>query len=400
MAADLFADVPHKVRLNNPLNLPAPLSELDVLTELKAQSEQNQTKLNFLGGGIYNHFIPSAVKHLIGRSEFYTAYTPYQAEASQGTLEAIYEYQSLVCELTRMDVANASMYDGATALAEAALMACRITGRKEVVVSLAVNPHYREVLKTYCTAADLSVKELPFDPQTGLTSHLTSLNSPLTSQTSCLIIQQPNFFGCLEATHKLADEIHAAGALYVVSVDPISLGLLKPPGEYGADIVVGEGQALGIPQSFGGPLLGLFAAKKEYLRQIPGRLAGATVDLDGKRGYVLTLSTREQHIRRERATSNICSNEGLCALAATVYLSLMGKTGLRRVAELCLEKSDYLKDKLGSTFSAPTFKEFVVKTDKQIGLELGRYYPGLKGSRLVCVTEIYSKKLLDETAKA
>ncbi|OGB89001.1 glycine dehydrogenase (aminomethyl-transferring) [candidate division WOR-1 bacterium RIFCSPHIGHO2_01_FULL_53_15] len=401
MAANLFADIPDKVRLKTPLDLPRPLSEPELVEELSRAAQQNKPS-SFLGGGSCNHFIPSAVNHVIGRSEFYTAYTPYQPEASQGTLEAIYEYQSLIGELTGMAVVNASMYDGATALAEAAFMACRITGRKEIVVSQAVNPNYRAVLKTYCTAADLALKEIPFDPKTGLTPN----SELITPNSSCYIIQQPNFFGNIEEVNGLADKVHAQGALFIASVDPISLGLLKPPGEYGADIVVGEGQSLGLPRSFGGPALGLFAAKKEFLRQLPGRIVGQTSDLDGKRGFVLTMSTREQHIRRERATSNICSNEALCALAATVYLSLMGKAGLRKVAELCLQKSNYLKKKLGNKVlwpNTPSFKEFAVKTNGSFGLDLSTHYSdpacrqaGLKNSELICVTELTKRNELDE----
>ncbi len=394
MATDLFADIPAAVRLKAPLDLPRPLSEPELVEELTKASQENKPS-SFLGGGSYDHFIPSAVGHIIGRSEFYTAYTPYQPEASQGTLQAIYEYQSLLCELTGLEVANASMYDGATALAEAAFMACRVTGRQEILVSRTVNPNYRAVLKTYCTAADLTLTEIPFDQKTGLTPHPI----PLTNTASCFIIQQPNFFGNIEQTNRLTDLIHKQGALFIVNVDPISLGLLKSPGEYGADIVVGEGQPLGTPRNFGGPGLGLFATKKEYLRQMPGRIVGLTNDLDGKRGFVLTMSTREQHIRRERATSNICSNEALCALAATVYLSLMGKTGLRKVAELCLQKANYLKKELGDKVlwpNTPSFKEFAVKTKASAGLALSTHYSELRGSELICVTELAKKAAIDK----
>jgi glycine dehydrogenase subunit 1 len=383
VTADLFADVPAKARLKTPLSLPAPLSEPELLAELAALSGQNTPDDQFLGAGSYHHFIPSALKHLVGRAEFYTAYTPYQPEASQGTLQAIYEYQSLICELTGMDVANASLYDGATALAEAALMACRVTGRQEVVVSAAVNPNYREVLRTYCAAAELKLTEFPYDR----TSGLSPTPYPLSPEASCYVLQQPNYFGNIESVFGLAEKVHAAGALFIVSVDPISLGLLKPPGQYGADVVVGEGQSLGNPQSFGGPGLGLFAAKKELLRQLPGRLVGAAVDGQGQRGFVLTMATREQHIRREKATSNICSNEALCALAACVYLALLGKTGLRKVAELCLHKSNYLKKKLGQKVvwpNTPSFKEFAVgKADKP---------------RLIAVTELATRAALDRLA--
>lgn len=373
-------------------SLPSPLSDIELLEELKLLSEKNKLSLNFLGGGIYNHFIPSAVKQLVSRGEFYTAYTPYQAEASQGTLQTIYEYQTLVCNLTGMDVANASMYDGATAMAEAAFLACRVTGRREIVVSSAVNPFYRQVLRTYAKGADLAVIEIDFDKKTGLSTN----GLQITASSACFILQQPNFFGCIEEINGLADKVHDAGALFIVSADPISLGILSAPGNYGADVVIGEGQSLGIPQNFGGPLLGIMAVKEKYLRQIPGRLVSKTLDVDGKEGFVLTLQAREQHIRRERATSNICSNEALCALSACIYLTLMGRNGLKKIAELCLQKSNYLKQKIGSSFTGKTFKEFTIKTDRKIGLDLGKLYPELKGHRLICVTELYSKKVLDE----
>ncbi|MBI5701515.1 aminomethyl-transferring glycine dehydrogenase subunit GcvPA [Candidatus Saganbacteria bacterium] len=367
------------------------LSQIELLAELRTLSEKNNISKDFLGGGIYDHFIPSALKQLISRGEFYTAYTPYQPEASQGTLQTIYEYQSLVCALTGMDAANASMYDGATAMAEAAFLACRATGRKEIVVSQTVNPMYRQVLKTYANGADLIVREIPYDQKSGLTAN----SFQLTEKSACLIIQQPNFFGCIEEVGGLAQKIHDAGALFIASVDPISLGLLAPPSEYGTDVVVAEGQSLGIPQNFGGPLLGIFAAKEKYLRQVPGRLVSRTVDKNGKQCFVLTLQAREQHIRRERATSNICSNEALCALSACIYLSLLGKKGLKAIAEICLQKSNYLKNKCGSSFSGKSFKEFAVKTNEKIGLDLAQYYPELSGYRLICVTELYSKADLD-----
>lgn len=380
---DLFVDIPTKICSSKELELPPPLSEPELLEELKDQSEKNKLSTNFLGAGSYNHFIPSVVKHIVSRSEFYTAYTPYQAEMSQGILQAIYEYQSLICELTGMEAANASMYDGATAMAEAAMLACRATGRKEIVLSLAVHPEYRKVLKTYANGAGLNVRE--------------DEKRAMSNETACFILQQPNFFGIIEDVKGLADRIHTHGSLFIVSVDPISLGLLKSPGEYGADVVVGEGQSLGNPQSFGGPALGIFAVGKKYVRQIPGRVVGQTTDADGKRGFCLTMQTREQHIRREKAASNICSNETLAALAATVYLSVMGKQGLRKVAELCLQKANYLKKKLKDkvVFSAPSFKEFVIRTDKPVGLDLGRFYPEMKGQRLICITELTKKQDLD-----
>ncbi|MBU0672054.1 MAG: aminomethyl-transferring glycine dehydrogenase subunit GcvPA [Candidatus Margulisbacteria bacterium] len=393
----LFTDIPAKAKPKKELDLPKPLSEPELLEELRALSSSSSCASSFLGGGSYKHFVPSVIKHIISRSEFYTAYTPYQAEVSQGILQAIYEYQTMICELTGMDAANASMYDGATAMAEAAFLACRTTRRQEILVSSAVQPDYRKVLKTYANGADLRVAELPYDKKTGLTPN----PYPLTPNTACVILQQPNFFGCIEEVKNLADEIHSKGALFIASADPISLGLLKAPGDYGADIVVGEGQSLGNPQSFGGPGLGIFAVKKSLVRQIPGRVVGQTVDAEGKRGFCLTLQTREQHIRRERAASNICSNEALAALAATVYLSVVGKQGLRKVAELCLQKANYLKKKLGKrvVFSAPGFKELVIKTNKPVGLDLSQHYPELKGCRLICVTELVNKAALDTLAK-
>lgn len=400
---ELFTDIPDKIKLKKDLDLPKQLSEPELLEELENLSKKNKEASKFLGGGIYHHFIPSVVKHIISRSEFYSAYTPYQAEASQGTLEVIFEYQTMICELTGMDAANASMYDGATALVEAAFLACRVTGRKEILVSSAVHPEYRKVLKTYAQGADLMIKEIPYDPKTGLTTHNSQPDSQLTTQTACFILQQPNFFGCIESVKGLADQIHSQGALFIVSVDPISLGILKPPGVYGADIVVGEGGALGNPQSFGGPGLGIFAVKKEFLRQMPGRIVGETTDSDGKCSFCLTLQTREQHIRRERATSNICSNEALCALAACVYLAAMGKIGLKKVAELCLQKANYLRTKIHPHPSpsllfptTPCFKEFVIRTKKKVGLDLERFYPELKDCRLICVTELIKKEDLDQ----
>ena len=399
---ELFADIPEKAKLKKEIPLPSPLSEPELLDELKVASEKNALSSSFLGGGCYNHFIPSVVKHVISRSEFYTAYTPYQAEASQGILQAIYEYQTMLCELTGMDVANASIYDGATALVEAAFLACHLTGRKEILVSSVIHPEYRKVLRTYAKGAALRIKEIPYAKE-GLTE---DAGQGMREETACVILQQPNFFGCLEGISGLAEKIHAKGALFIVSVDPISLGILTPPGDYGADIVVGEGQSLGNPQAFGGPGLGIFAAKKDFVRQLPGRIVGRTTDAQGKDGFCLTLQTREQHIRRERATSNICSNEALAALATTVYLSVMGKAGLRKVAELCLQKANYLRKKIRNLPSSPLifpdtpcFKEFVIKTAKPVGIDLMRFYPDLKGSRLVCVTELTKKTEMDKLIK-
>ncbi|MEK6679613.1 MAG: aminomethyl-transferring glycine dehydrogenase subunit GcvPA [Nitrospirota bacterium] len=401
----LLKDIPQEIRLKKELNLPNPLSEIELKKEMLSLSERNADLLHhtsFLGAGAYDHYIPSVVEHLVSRSEFYTAYTPYQAEASQGMLQSIYEFQSMICELTGMDVANASMYDGASATAEAAMMALRITKRKEVVVSRALHPNYRTVLKTYIQGIGISIKEISI--KNGVTD-VDALS--ISDNTAAVIIQQPNFFGCIEELSAINTITKKFGAIFIASVDPISMGILKSPGELGADIVVGEGQSLGNSLSFGGPYLGFFAARKEYVRQMPGRLVGATVDAHGEKAYCLTLQTREQHIKRERATSNICTNQALCALAATVYLSVIGKEGLRKVAELCLQKTHYTQREItkikgfASPFPAPFFKEFVIKTpmpsekilkgllaEKIIGgVDIGNYYPELKDHLLICVTE-------------
>lgn len=416
---DLFADIPAGVRLRRPLDLPPPLAELELgrlMRETAGKNENLQEYTCFLGAGAYDHFIPSVVGHILSRSEFYTAYTPYQAEISQGVLQSIYEYQSLICELTGMDVANASMYDGASALAEAALLAAGATGRKALLVGRSVHPEYRRVISTYTAALGLEIVELPFahgvtDPEAA--RRLVGEHPP-----AAVIIQQPNFFGCLEPVHDLEALAHGAGALYVVAADPISLGVLAAPAEYGADVVVGEGQALGNPISFGGPYLGFFAAREKYVRRMPGRIVGATSDVEGKRGYVLTLQTREQHIRREKATSNICSNEALNALAACVYLSALGKSGLKEVAGQCLQKAHYARERITRSerfrpaFNAPFFKEFAVATsldpdevNRELrqariigGYPLGRDYPELAGHLLFCVTEKRTREEIDHLA--
>jgi len=411
---ELFADVPEKARYVE-FRLPQPLSEAEILRELRQMAERNADldhHVCFLGAGAYNHFVPSVVKHVISRAEFYTAYTPYQPEISQGTLQSIFEYQTMVCQLTGMEVANASHYDGATSMAEAALMAVNVfrKKRKKVIVSPAIHPEYRQVLRTYIRGTEITVTgdedlEADVDKITGL----------LDENTACLIIQNPNFFGQLEPVDGLAEKVHNAGALLVVVVDPISLGLFKPPGEYGADIVVGEGQSLGNAIAFGGPYLGLFATRMEYVRRMPGRLVGETVDAEGKRGFVLTLSAREQHIRREKATSNICTNQALCALAAGAYLATMGKQGLRRVAELCYHKAHYAAQRIAQlpgyelVGERPFFKEFVVRCPKPPaeinrrllehriigGYDLGRDYPHLKNCMLFCVTEMNTREEID-----
>ncbi len=403
---DLFSDVPSQVRLNRPLNIPGPLSEVELTKHLQDLSNRNSNLndyVSFLGAGSYDHFIPSVINHMLLRSEFYTAYTPYQPEISQGTLMAIFEYQTLICELTGMETSNASMYDGASAVAEAALMACDSQRRKKVVISSTVHPEYREVLKTYAKGQSIEVVEAPFAK--GITD-LDKLAQLIDDGTAGVIIQHPNFFGALEKVQEISEMVHAKGALHIAVADPISLAILKAPAGYGADIVVGEGQSLGNTTSFGGPQLGFFATSGKLVRRMPGRIVGQTLDNRGQRAFVLTLQAREQHIRREKATSNICSNEALCALAATIYLSMLGKNGLAEVAKLCVQKANYLKDQLKSAgftipFETPFFKEFVVKTGKPVseinnallsdkiigGLDLEKFYPELKNYMLLCVTE-------------
>ena len=412
---DLFCNIPADVKLKRGLNLPGPMSELELLKEVRALSSMNANTVDyvcFLGAGAYDHFIPSVVPHILSRSEFYTAYTPYQAEMSQGLLQTIYEYQTMICELTGMEVANASMYDGASAVAEAALMAARVTKREEIVVSSTVNPGYRNVLNTYLMGLKFPVTTVGW---TNGISDLQRLSQSISDKTAAVIIQYPNFFGCIEDIRFIIDMVHRHGTIAVVVADPIALGLLKSPGELGADIVVGEGQSLGIPLNFGGPYLGFFATKMEHVRKMPGRVVGATTDTEGKVGYCLTFQTREQHIKRERATSNICTNEALVALAATVYMEAMGREGLKDVATLCLKKASYAKKKIGEIkgysipFSAPAFKEFVVKgpvtphmiqerlnSEKILsGLDLGTYYPELDGHILFCVTEKRTREEID-----
>ena len=317
----LFDSIPPQLRLQRPLQTPAALSEIELLNKFERLGQQNSAarRTSFLGAGAYSHYIPTIVDHIISRSEFFTAYTPYQPEISQGTLQTIFEFQTLVCELTGMEVANASMYDGSTALAEAVLMAERVTRRSKVIASAAVHPQYLEVVKTYVQHAGIDLEITDFDEKTGQGG--SALSAAVDDQTAALVVQSPNFFGCIEDVKALADAAHAKGALLIVAItEAMSLGLLKSPGACGTDIVVAEGQSFGVPLSFGGPYVGLFATRDKYARQIPGRLVGEAYDKQGRRGFVLTLATREQHIRREKATSNICTNEGLIALAATVYL--------------------------------------------------------------------------------
>ena len=417
---ELFTDIPDEVKLERELDLGQPLSELEIKRRMEELSGKNQDLseyTSFLGAGVYDHYIPSVVDHILLRSEFYTAYTPYQPEISQGYLQAIFEYQTMICELTGLDVANASMYDGASATAEAALMSTAVKRRrKEIVVSTTVSPEIREVLVTYCSAADLVLKEVDFNQ--GVTNH-DKLKEVITEETASVIVQNPNFFGQLEDLAQLADLAHDVDALFVVVADPISLAILEAPGNLGADIVVGEGQGLGNPQSFGGPHFGFFATTKRNMRRIPGRVVGETVDDEGNRGFVLTLQTREQHIRRERATSNICSNQALNALAATVYLTLMGKKGLKEVAKQSLKKAHYAAERIAKldgyelAFDGPFFKEFAIKTEASVseinqelledkivgGYDLGNDYSQLSNTMLLAVTEKRTKEEVDKLAK-
>ena len=416
---DLFADIPPDVLFSGEMKLPPPLSEGEALRHLAALAGQNKNTrdcISFLGGGIYDHFIPSIVKHVTGRSEFYTSYTPYQPEVSQGLLQAIFEYQTMICRLTGMDVANASLYDGATALVEGAVMACGATRRSRVLVSASVSPFYRRVLRTYLESRGIALDEVPL--QQGRTDR-ERLKSSFTGDTAALLVQQPNFFGLLEDMEGVADLAHRQGALLVAAVDPLSLPLVQTPGEFGADIVAGEGQALGNPASFGGPLLGFFAARQKLIRRMPGRIVGETVDGEGNRGFVLTLQTREQHIRRERATSNICSNQALNALAASVYMAALGPQGMREAALLCLQKSAYARERLAAlpgyelAFPGPYFKEFSLRVpgdpadlNRELlqhnilgGLNLAPHYPELAGAVLFCVTENRSREDIDALAR-
>jgi glycine dehydrogenase subunit 1 len=418
-ASELFRSIPQDVQLGRQLNITEPLAESEVISRFERMAGKNTaaTKASFLGAGVYSHFSPTIVDHLIQRSEFFTSYTPYQPEISQGTLQYIFEFQTLICQLTGMEVANASMYDGSTSMAEAYLMTQRVTRRNKIVVAKSVHPEYREVAATYTKHGETEIVEADFDNESGRLAD-TSL---LDDKTAALVVQSPNFFGCVEDLQALADAAHAVGALLVVVVtEAISFGLLKTPGSCGADIVVGEGQSFGIPMSFGGPHVGLFATQEKYVRNMPGRLCGIAYDKNGNRGFVLTLSTREQHIRREKATSNICTNQGLIALAATIYMEAMGKKGLREVAEQNAQKAAYAKRKIAEidgfevAFSSPTFNEFVVRGPRSAseilvrareqgvigGLALSKYYEGRDNEFLVCVTETSSREQIDSLISA
>jgi glycine dehydrogenase subunit 1 len=412
----LFTCIPDGLRLHRPLQVPEALSEMELsqtVAGLAARNRSTDNTVCFLGGGAYDHFIPAVVDTVAGRGEFYTAYTPYQAEASQGSLQAFYEFQTLICQLTGMEVANASLYEGGSAVTEAVFMAMSVTGKRgQVLVAESLHPEYREVVSTYLANLDTQLRTLPapggfLDPD--------DVARAVDDQTACVVVQHPNFFGCLEEVEAIARVCQARGTLFVVSFDPISLGLLKRPGDYGADIAVAEGQSLGTPLCYGGPYLGILACRGQFVRKMPGRIVGETVDRNGKRCYVLTMQTREQHIRREKATSNICTNQGLLALRAAAYLAALGPQGLRETAELCLHKAHYAAQRLQQLpgvrlrFARPFFKEFTLELPTgvpallarlsqagfQAGLDLERWYPQLKGCLSVAVTEKRTRAEID-----
>ncbi|AWM36275.1 putative glycine dehydrogenase (decarboxylating) subunit 1 [Gemmata obscuriglobus] len=419
---ELFANIPPELRLPRELNVPAAMSEMELQAHLSRVLAKNKAAgdlVCFLGGGAYDHFIPSVVDVVAGRSEFYTAYTPYQAEASQGTLQAVFEYQSLMCELTGLGLANASLYEGGSSVVEAALMALGITKRTEILIADSVHPEYRQTLATYAATLNCTVRTIACPD--GVLNPADVL-AAVSDKTACVIAQSPNFFGHIEDMKAIGAAAHKTGALFVASFDPVSQGLLKKPAEYGADIAVAEGQGLGVPLQYGGPYLGILACHDEmaYRRKIPGRIVGETTDRNGKRSWVLTLQPREQHIAREKATSNICSNQGLLALRAAVYLSAVGPQGLKETAELCVRKAHYAAEQLTKVpgvslrFQAPFVKEFTLKVPGDpaavlaklraagyhAGLPLGRWYPGLADCVSVAVTEKRTKAEIDGLAEA
>ena len=413
---ELFAPIPPELRAKT-FNIPPGMSEFETFARMKSiVAENSYDMLNFIGGGFYDHVIPAVVDHLSGRAEFYTAYTPYQPECSQGTLQALFEYQTAICRLTGLDVSNASLYDGATACAEAAMMALRVTGRNKIVVDGCVSPFSRQVLRTYLL--NLNVEVLEVAPLDGMLNR-DGLAGMLDDTVAAVLVQNPNFFGCVDDFSAIADQVHGAGALLIASVYPISLGLLKSPAEMGVDIAVGDGQSLGNPLSFGGPSFGFIAAKKTFIRNIPGRIIGETVDKQGRRGYVLTLQAREQHIKRHKATSNICSNQGLCALRGLIFLSSVGREGLAEMANLNRDKAEYAKEQLAKIpgvtvlLSAPTFNEFTIflprpadevvanmlKLGIAAGVPLGDYYEDSVNALVVTVTEKRTRKEIDHLVK-
>ena len=413
---DLFSSIPERFRLREALKLPGPFSEAEVIDYFKERATENSVGYtSFLGAGVYNHLRSVVTDAIIQRGEFLTSYTPYQAEITQGTLQAIFEFQTLMCQLTGQQVANASMWDGSTATTEAVLMAERVTGRSRVLVARSLHPEYRDVLKTYAKNSGLHVEEIPFGAHGTLDQK--ALQSLIRDDVAAVVVQSPNFFGAIESVPALADSVHPSGALLVVAItEGVSLGLVRPPAE--ADIVAMEGQSFGLAPSYGGPFVGVIASRDKFVRQMPGRLAGQTTDTEGRRGFVLTLATREQHIRREKATSNICTNQALCALAATVHLTLLGKEGLREMAEQNLSKAQFALTQLTHipgvrrTFSAPFFNEFTIELprsarivnhhllrEKIVGpLPLGPSYPELTKNALVCVTETTSREDIEKLA--
>jgi glycine cleavage system P protein (glycine dehydrogenase) subunit 1 len=414
---ELFSQIPERLRLKGKLDLPGPLSEPEILGFFRAAAERSvRDYVSLLGAGAYSHFRPAALDALLMRGEFFTAYTPYQAEIAQGTLQAMFEFQTLTAQLTAMEVANASLYDGSTATTEAVLMAMRLTRRNRVLLARSLHPEYREVISTYVRHQKAELVELPWAASGQL--DLDALRGAINQETVAVVVQSPNFFGSIERVQEIAGIVRPTGALLVVAInEPLSLAVVRPPVE--ADIVCGEAQSFGVPVAFGGPYLGFLASKEKFVRHMPGRLVGQTVDTEGRRGFVLTLATREQHIRREKATSNICTNQSLCALAATIYLSLFGKKGLRALAEQNLAKAHYAAKQLASVpaaslpFAAPFFNEFVVRTPRDAeslleelrkekilgGLDLGRFYPELKNHLLICVTETATQSALDRMAR-
>ncbi len=413
---ELFSTIPDDLRLKKSLDVPGPMTETELLRRFEETARKNSCHayLSFLGGGAYPHVIPSVVDYLSSRGEFISPYTPYQPEVSQGTLQIIFEFQTLICQLTGLDIANASLYDGASGAAEAALMAYRLKGRPRILVARSLHPQYREVIHTYTRNLDLSVEEIAFSDKGEL--DITDLHAKLDQETCAVVVQSPNFFGIVENLKEISAQAHRNQALSVVVVaEPVSLGLLEAPGQLGADIVTGEGQSFGLPLGFGGPYLGFMSCRKEFIRQFPGRIAGETKDIEGKRGFVLTLSTREQHIRRERATSNICTNQAWCALRATIFLEILGKEGLRELSRQNIHKANYAMDRIARIkgiaprFKGACFNEFVMEFEKPWadidgflrkngivgGLSVEDTYPDLENCALFCVTESHRKEDID-----
>ncbi len=418
---ELFRVIPEKLRLKERLKLPDPLAEADLIQHLKSLGRVNETvdsTASFLGGGAYHHYIPVAVSAITSRGEFLTSYTPYQPEISQGTLQAIFEFQTMIASLTGMDLANASNYDGASALAEAVMMSLRVTKRSKILLARSIHPQYRQVVRTYLANVDCEFSEIPYEPSGKI--DFSALQKECDETVAAICVQSPNSFGIVEQVQPISDLAHRHGALSVgCFTEALSMGLFKPLGHQDADIVAGEGQSFGNFLSLGGPYLGLFATREKYVRQMPGRLVGETTDADGKRGFVLVLSTREQHIRREKATSNICTNQGLCALATAVYLSLLGPNGLKKLAEINFSHAGYLRERLTALsgvrlkFSGSHFNEFVLELPKPAaellrslrgqgilgGIDLGNWDQDLKNCLLVCATEMNTREQMDEYAK-